>query len=320
MSRKGSGTVGNGLHGNDSPSRESFGPESHIPVLLDKVIELMKPSPGKTLIDATGGPGNMSRALLDKSSPDGRVLTLDLDPNAIKAQESLLGEFGSRSVRRKTNFSEISSIAQSENFVPCDGILYDLGVSSPMLDVAGYGMAIRHADAELDMRFDPDNPVTARDVVNNYTVEDLTRILRDMDEYRFARRIANAIDRARRESQINTTGELAEIVEKAVPRRFHPRRMHVATRTFLAIRVEVNRERESLRKSLTDAAEVLSVGGVLIVICYSSFEDRIVKEVTREAKDRWEKISKKAIRADEEEIERNPRSRSARLRAYRKAA
>ena len=292
---------------------------SHTPVLLDEILELMKPAPGKRFIDATGGPGNMSRALLEKSSPDGRVLTLDCDPRASSEQKRVLGEFGDRSVRRLANFAGILDVASEEGFIPCDGIIYDLGVSSAMLDSGEYGMSIRH-DAPLDMRFDPSLETSARDLVNTLGEAELVNLLREMDESRFARPIARAIIRERAVEPIESTIRLAEIVSKAVPRRFHPRNIHVATRTFLALRAEVNREKESLERSLRDCPDILAAGGVLAVICYSSFEDRIVKETVRESRDRWERMTRKPVRPDPEEIQRNPRSRSARLRSFRKVA
>jgi 16S rRNA (cytosine1402-N4)-methyltransferase len=291
----------------------------HVPVLLAEVLRFMNPKAGKKFIDATGGPGNMSRALLDQSSPSGRVLTIDCDPRATAEQETLLGDFGDRSVRRIVNFSEIESVARDEGFIPCHGVVYDLGMSSTMIDRAEYGFSIQH-DAPLDMRMNPESGITARDLVNTLSEQELVELLRGMDESRFARNIARAIVKTRNEKPIETTSELAGIVEKAVPRRFHPRRIHVATRTFLALRVAVNNERENLERSLDRVIDILAAGGVLVVICYSSFEDRILRAAIRESASRWERLTGKAIRPDEDEVSRNPRSRSARLRAYRKIA
>ncbi len=292
---------------------------SHTPVLLDEVVKFMEPASGKNFIDATGGPGNVSRALLTRNAPDGRVLTIDCDPRALEQQNQTLGEFGPRSVRVRGNFSSILDIARKEGFIPVDGAVYDLGVSSGMLDDSSYGMSIRH-DAPLDMRFDPDREVSAVDLVNGLSEEELVELLRGMDEARFARRIARAIVSARARTPIETTGQLADLVASAVPRKFHPRSIHVATRTFLALRAAVNSERESLEKSLGDCPDVLGSGGVLVVICYSSFEDRIVKASVRSSQDLWEKLTRKAVRPGEAETASNPRSRSARLRAYRKIA
>lgn len=292
---------------------------SHVPVLLVEVLRLMAPETGKKYIDATGGPGNMSRALLEKSAPDGRVLTIDCDPRAIIEQEKLLADFGNRSIRRRINFSELELTASVEGFVPSDGVLYDLGISSAMIDQPEYGFSIK-TDSPLDMRMSPDIETTARDLVNTLSEKELADLFRTMDERRFARPIARAIVNARVTDPIETTGQLADIIAKAVPRRFHPKRIHIATRPFLALRVAVNREIENLESSLSQVGNILSAGGLLIVICYSSFEDRIVRAMIRESAFRWKRLTKKAIRPDEEEIARNPRSRSARLRAYRKAS
>jgi 16S rRNA (cytosine1402-N4)-methyltransferase len=227
--------------------------------------------------------------------------------------------FGSRSIRRFVNFSEVLEVARAENFLEVDGILGDLGVSSIMLDHPDYGMSIGH-DGRLDMRFNPELEFSAYELVNNLPEDELTSMLREMDEKRFGGRIARSIVRARANRPIETTGELAEIVSNAIPKRFHPKRIHPATKTFLALRAKVNLERESLEKCLGDAVEILKGGGVLAIICYSSFEDRIVKAMYANNRDRWERMTSKPVTPGKDEIERNPRSRSARLRTYRKIA
>ncbi|MCX6647682.1 MAG: 16S rRNA (cytosine(1402)-N(4))-methyltransferase RsmH [bacterium] len=292
---------------------------SHTPVLLDKVIEFMNPSPDNNFIDLTTGPGSMSRALLEHNAPGGRVLSIDCDPRTQTEQESNLSEFGERSIRRYTNFSNVLSVGREEGFTDVDGILGDLDVSSIMLDSPDYGMSIRHK-SRLDMRFDPALEISAYDLVNTLPEKEIESMLRKMDEIRFGGRIAKAIIIARSEGPIETTGSLAEIVSGAIPRRYHPAKIHPATKTFLAIRERVNSESESLEKCLKDCVELLKIGGVLLIICYSSFEDRIVKAMYSDNRDRWERLTKKAIRPEQDEIAANPRSRSARLRAYRKIA
>ncbi len=292
---------------------------SHIPVLLNEVLEIMNPSPGKNFIDLTTGPGNMSKALLLANAPDGKVLSLDCDPRTVTEQNSNLAEFGSRSIRRHANFSELLEVARAENFIGVDGILGDLGVSSIMLDHPEYGMSIGH-DGRLDMRFDPELEFSAYELVNNLPEDELTSMLWGMDEKRFGGRIARSIIRARANRPIETTGQLAEIVSNAIPKRFHPKRIHPATKTFLALRARVNLERESLEKCLDDAVEILKAEGVLLIICYSSFEDRIVKAMYANNRDRWQRMTSKPVTPGKDEIERNPRSRSARLRTYRKIA
>ena len=279
----------------------------------------MDPLPGKIFIDATGGPGNMSAALLGASSPDVRVLTLDRDPRAIAQEEAMLGIYGDRGRRRRANFSEIAEAAKEEGFTKVHGILFDLGLSSGMLDCPEYGAAIMH-DSRPDMRMDPNLRISAYELINSLSEDELIEMFRGMDEQRWARRIAKAIVLARNEKPIESTVRLAEIVASAIPKKFHPRHIHPATRVFLALRVAVNHERESLKKALEGCPELLIDGGVLVVICYSSFEDRIVREFVRERRDSFKRLTKKAVTPDEEEIRKNPRSRSARLRAYRKAS
>jgi 16S rRNA (cytosine1402-N4)-methyltransferase len=281
------------------------------------MLSYMAPGPGKRFIDATGGPGNMSRALLEASGPDGRVLTIDCDPRALAEQERILAGFGERSVRRRANFARLGQVAAEEGFIPAQGVLYDLGVSSRMLDGPEYGASIRY-DSRLDMRMDPDIDRTAFDLVNGLSEGELGELFRRAGERRFARRIARAIVRAREKGPVETTGRLAALIAEAVPRRFHPRNIHVATRPFNALRVEVNKEPESLEASLRQCPEVLAPNGVLVVICYSSTEDRVLRAVIASQAGQWRRLTRKAVRAGDEEVARNPRSRSARLRAYRK--
>ncbi len=316
---KGNGTLSDASLLDKGQHRDGSPRVSHTPVLLDEILELMKPAPGKTYIDATGGPGSTSQALLEASPPDGRVLTIDCDPRAQKEQEKLLGKYGDRSVRVLANFERILDVAKKYGFVPCDGIVYDLGVSSAMLDRPEYGMSFRH-NSRLDMRFDPSGSVTAYDLVNSLSEQELADLLKGMDERRFARKIAGAIVREREKHSIETTVQLADIVAQAIPRKFHPRDIHVATKTFLALRVATNREKETLERSLRDCREILRDGGILAVVCWSSFEDRIVKSVVRDDRARWKKLTRKPVTPGIEEIERNPRSRSARLRAFRAVA
>ncbi len=316
---KGDGTVHWGLPGVDYSPRTDNSAGSHVPVLLNEVLEFMAPESGKNFIDSTGGPGNMSHALLERTAPDGRVLTIDCDKHANEQQEALLGKYGSRSIRVLANFSSILSIVRDHDFTDADGVLYDLGLSSAMLDIPGYGMSIRH-DAKLDMRYSSDIEISAYELVNNLSENELVEILRGMDERRFARRIARSIVREREREPVETTGQLAKLVESAIPRRFHPRNIHPATRTFIALRAMVNSERENLERSLNDCLDVLKLDGVLVVICYSSFEDRILKESIRNAPGRWKKLTRKIVQPSAAEVETNPRSRSARLRAYRKVA
>jgi 16S rRNA (cytosine1402-N4)-methyltransferase len=291
----------------------------HVPVLLEKVIELLSPVPGGRYIDNTGGDGWMSRAILKKSSPDGIVLTIDCDSRTNEVREKNLSEFGQRSIRVNSNFEDMARVAEKYELVPVDGVLYDLGMTSRMVDVAEYGASFRY-DSPLGMNMDPDAEISAWDIVNTWPEDKLKEMFFAMDVGRFSGRIARGIAAGRQNGDIETTKQLAEIIERAVPRKFHPKRIDVCTKPFLAIRVAVNRERETLEASLRDCRKVLKTGGVLVVICYSSFEDRITRKVIREDPYDWSKLAKKAVTPDDEELERNPRSRSARLRAWRRVS
>lgn len=290
----------------------------HEPVLLNEVLTYMEPAPGKTYIDCTAGCASMSVALLEATAPGGRILSIDGDPSVRPKLDERLSRYGSRSVRLTANFSQLGKIAVENGFAQVDGILFDLGLRSDMVDNPARGFSFLRS-GPLDMRMGPEIQETAYDLVNSLTESELARIIREMDE-KWAKRIARAIVAARRKGPVATTTELAKIVERAIPRRHHPRRIHPATKTFLALRVAVNREKESLAEALDASLGLLNTGGVLCVISYSSFEDRILREFVGRTRERWQRLTGKAVRPGEAEIKRNPRSRSARLRAYRKVA
>ena len=283
---------------------------------MDAVLEFLNPQPGKDYYDLTGGTGSASREILLRNAP-GRVLTIDRDPRAFDEMDALLAPFGERSIRVCANFAEIASIAKKVDIPRADGAIADLGISSRMVDTPDYGASIKH-DSRLDMRMDPSIPISAYDLVNTLPESELRELFRRVDEIRWAGPIAKAIVRRRENSPIETTGELAELVSSVIPRRFHPRRIHPATKVFLALRTKVNEEPESLKACLESLGELINPNGVLVIICYSSIEERILKQVMQENKNIWEKITKKPVRPDEAEIRKNPRSRSARLRAYKR--
>jgi 16S rRNA (cytosine1402-N4)-methyltransferase len=301
---------------------------SHTPVLYQEVLAGLRIKPGGRYIDATVGSGGHARGILMASAPDGELLGIDADPTAVALARQQLAEFGKRVILVQGNFAGLEGIALRYGLCPVDGILLDLGFSSMQLEAAGRGFSFQ-LDGPLDMRFDPSQTTTAADLVNTLSVEELAGILSRYGEEPQARRIARAIVAER---PINTTGELAALVERTVGRRG---RIHPATRTFQALRIAVNDELECLAEALPQALRLLAPGGRLVIISFHSLEDRLVKEFFRkQARDclcppeapictcghraALGIVTKKPIRPSAEEVTANPRSRSAKLRiAYR---
>ena len=302
----------------------------HIPVLLQATLTFLQVRSGGTYIDATVGGGGHAEAILAAAVPDGRLLGLDLDPDALEVASERLAPFGDRVVLRRGSFAQLAALAA--DFVPADGIFFDLGLSSLQLTDPSRGFSFSRP-GPLDMRFDPDaGGPTAADLVNGLSVEELAQILYQYGEERQARRIAEAIVAAR---PLETTEQLAEVVVAAVGGKRG--RIHPATRTFQALRIAVNDELSALRVALPQAVDLLRPGGRLVVISFHSLEDRIVKRFFRqESKDcicppevpvcacghraRLRVLTRKPVRPDPDEVARNPRARSARLRAAERLA
>jgi 16S rRNA (cytosine1402-N4)-methyltransferase len=281
---------------------------SHEPVLVGEVVRLLRDA--DVVLDLTVGSGGHAAALLEAGV--GRVIGLDRDPDAVSAARERLAGYGERFRAQRGRFSDVAGVAEQAG-VREAGVLYDLGVSSMQLDTAGRGFSYRR-EGPLDMRMGAEGP-TAADVVNDYTEEELVRVLRERGEERFARRIARSIVRARERAPLRTTSDLVRVVAGAVPkRRGGP---HPARRTFQAIRLEVNRELEELAASLPRAADVLAPGGRVLAITYHSLEDRIVKRFVNDRGD-LDALTKKPLRPSRSEQQRNPRSRAAKLRAAEK--
>lgn len=300
----------------------------HIPVLVDQVLQWLDPRPGGRYIDATVGLGGHAAAILERSVPDGRVLAVDTDPNALAIARQRLAAFQDRVVFVQGKHHELKRIAEKAGFGECQGVLLDLGVSSLQLDDALRGFSFREA-GPLDMRMDPSAALSADDIVNHWSEQELAQIIYQYGEERFGRRVARSIVAAR---PISDTGRLAEVVSTAVRTSGG---IHPATRTFQAIRIAVNGELASLEEALPQALSVLAHGGVMAIISFHSLEDRIVKQfMVRESRGcicpprlpacecghvaQLERLSRKPIRAGIHETGRNPRSRSALLRVARK--
>ncbi|MGH2463090.1 MAG: 16S rRNA (cytosine(1402)-N(4))-methyltransferase RsmH [Candidatus Limnocylindria bacterium] len=311
--------------------------EGHLPVLVDEVVTSLALRAGGSIADCTVGGGGHAERLLEAVSPDGRLLGLDADSAAVREASRVLARFGDRAVLRHANFARLADVARSEGFLPLDGVLFDLGLSSYQLSDMRRGFAFA-ADAPPDMRFDETTGFSALDLINRSSERELARIIATFGEERRAGRIAKAIVAARASGRLVTAADLAAVVAASVPARgADVGRIHPATRTFQALRVAVNRELEALEAGLAAALDVLRPGGRLVVISYHSLEDRIVKRfMAREARDclevplppvcacghraQLEVVTRRVVRPSPEEIRRNRRARSARLRAAEKLA
>ncbi len=298
----------------------------HVPVLLHEVVAGLAVTPGRHYLDGTLGLGGHAEAILAASEPDGELLGIDGDPDALALAGARLSRFGGRAHLTRGNFRDMSEIARAAGFGPVAGILLDLGVSSLQLSEQGHGFAFRW-DQPLDMRMDPRLATSAEDIVNTYTDKELADVIYQYGEERLSRAIARAIIRAR---PVRTTTQLARAVEQAVGGAGG--RIHPATRTFQALRIVVNRELDALAAALRAAHDLLDgPGGRLAVISYHSLEDRIVKEFFgRESRDcvcplglpvcvcghqaTLRRVTRRPITPSPEELARNPRSRSAHLR------
>jgi 16S rRNA (cytosine1402-N4)-methyltransferase len=284
----------------------------HEPVLVTEVVEILRNA--DVVVDLTVGLGGHARALLEAGV--GRVVGVDRDPEALAEAERRLEQYGDRFRAVEATFGRAAEALEEAGVREAGGVLYDLGVSSLQLDRAERGFSYR-TEGPLDMRMGPGNETAAR-IVNTYGERDLERIIREYGEERFAGRISRAIARARQRAPLRTTRELAAVVAAAVPkRRGGP---HPARRTFQALRIEVNRELEELAASLPRAVQLLAPGGRLAAIAYHSLEDRILKRFLAQD-ERLEPLFRKPVRPSAAEARRNPRARSAKLRAAeRKAA
>lgn len=287
----------------------------HKAVMLEEAMSALDVRPGGLYLDGTLGGGGHTEELLKRSSPDGRVLSLDVNRKAIDHAREALGSYGERLMIAEENFRWLDRAAEETDMGPFDGILLDLGYSSDELEDPRLGLSFKQ-DGPLDMRFGPksnDDGLTAAEIVNSWTQNDLEKVIRNFGEEKFARRIAQKIVQARKSARIVRTLELASIIQAAVPGNYEQGRIHPATRTFQALRIVVNDEVQALKQAIAAAQKVLGEGGRLAIISFHSIEDRVVKIAFAQSEE-WEAIEKKPITASEEELERNPRARSAKLR------
>lgn len=306
---------------------------SHKSVLLPECIEGLNIKEDGIYIDGTAGGGGHSYAIASRLIK-GRLIAIDRDDEAVKAAGERLAPLGERAVVRKSNYSDFADVCDALGVAKIDGILLDLGVSSYQLDTVERGFSY-NADAPLDMRMDKSNPFRAYDVVNGYSEEKLKKILYEYGEERFAPRIAALIVAERERHPIETTGELVALIKKAMPAAAREGGHHPAKRSFQAIRIEVNGELACIEPTLRRAAERMNPGGRIAVITFHSLEDRIVKQTFASMAEgctcpkdfpvcvcgkqpQIRVVSKKPILPSEEELENNPRSRSAKLRIAEK--
>ena len=305
----------------------------HVSVLLDECIEGLNIKPDGIYVDGTlGGAGHSSQ--IAKRLTIGRLIGIDRDPVALKAAGERLAPYADRVTLVHSNFCEIAQVLEDLNIEGVDGILLDLGVSSPQLDDGSRGFSYM-ADAPLDMRMNSEDTLSAYDVVNSWSFEELKRILFDYGEERYAPKIASAICKKREEKPIETTLELVDVIRGAMPAQALREKQHPAKRSFQAIRIAVNDELGSVEKVMKDAIPCLNHGGRLAVITFHSLEDRIVKTAMASAakgctcppsfpvcvcgkKPQVQVITRKPIVSTDEELERNPRARSAKLRVCEK--
>ncbi|MDD5084267.1 MAG: 16S rRNA (cytosine(1402)-N(4))-methyltransferase RsmH [Candidatus Moranbacteria bacterium] len=314
----------------------------HVPVLLRETVDGLRLGPGDTVVDGTLGSGGHSLELFEKVFPGGRLIAMDMDALAIERFKRRIAPIGwakqaldeGQIQLFHANFSEIADVLDEAKAEKVSGIMVDLGFSSDQMDAVERGLSFS-SDGPLDMRLNQENPLTAQRVIAEYSEERLTQILKEYSEERFARNIAQAIVKERSKISIMTTKALAEIVQRAIPKRYHARNIHPATKAFQALRIEVNEELLNLKTFLPQAIGRLAPGGRLAVISFHSGEDRIVKQFFQEnargcicpkefpicrcdTRPNIKKVTAKPIVPSDAEVASNPRSRSAKLRIVEK--
>lgn len=304
----------------------------HKSVLLQEVIEELCIKPDGIYVDGTLGGGGHSHEIASRLSENGRLIGIDQDADAILAATKRLEEYANRVTIVRSNYEAMKQVLNNLGIDSVDGIVLDLGVSSYQLDTIERGFSYKY-DTKLDMRMDDRQPLTAETIVNNYSLNDLSRIIRDYGEDKFAQNIAKHIVRAREEKPITTTYELNDIIKAAIPAKMREKGGHPSKRTYQAIRIECNRELEVLKDTLDEMISLLNPGGRICIITFHSLEDRIVKTIFKKNENpctcppnfpvctcgnepKGKVITRKPILPSKEELEENSRSKSAKLRVF----
>ncbi len=288
----------------------------HVPVLIEEVLRALQPQAGGVYVDGNLGLGGHAGAILTAGGPDCRLIGFDWDADAQQRAQQNLACFGDQVLFVRENFAGLQDELFKRDIAAVDGLLLDLGLSSLHLDESGRGFSFRR-DEPLDMRMDTRQQVTAADILSSASEEELADIFYLYGEERQARPIARAIVQQRLQEPLRTTKELALLVEKTIPRRFHPKKIHAATKVFQGLRIAVNGELDNLVKVLADGAGMLRPGGRFCVITFHSLEDRLVKRAFRD-NPVLRPLTSKPVVAAAEEVARNPRSRSAKMRVAEK--
>ena len=308
----------------------------HEPIMLEEVIDGLRIRPGGIYVDGTLGGAGHSDRIAERLNEKGMLIGIDQDGDAIAAASKRLNKYGEKVRIVRSNYAAMRSVLEGMNIRRVNGILLDLGVSSYQLDNAERGFSYRE-DAPLDMRMDQRNARTARDIVNDCSEKELYHIIRNYGEDKFAKNIARHIAARRKEKAIETTGELTEIIKAAIPAKVRARGGHPAKKTFQAIRIELNQELNVLKDHLADMIDLLDDGGRICVITFHSLEDRIVKNIFRTSENpcicppefpvctcgrvsKGRVVTRKPLLPSDEEMERNPRAKSAKLRIFERLA
>lgn len=303
--------------GTDGIKLENQEKHVHTPVLLAEVLDWLRCRPASAYLDGTVGQGGHAEAILAQSTPDGIVIGLDRDQQAVEVSRTRLQKWGPRVRLMHGHYRDLRRHVESVGIHRLDGVLFDLGISSAQLADSARGFSFQ-ADGPLDMRMNSEDAATASDLVNRLPEQELADVLYQYGEERYARRIARAVVRRRKESPLVSTAELVDVIRSAVPASYRHGRIHCATRSFQALRIAVNRELDDLAGALSDATHLLSPGGRLCVISFHSLEDRIAKQTLRKLSSGDEPVlsvlTKKPVVASEAECRENLRARSAKLR------
>lgn len=291
----------------------------HTPVFQKEILRYLEPRPNENFIDTTLGQAGHALAILERNGPKGKVLGIEWDPDLISQIQAdyLKGKARKRLIVVNDSYLNLKEIVKKKKFRKVKGILFDLGISSWHLEKSGRGFSFQKKEP-LDMRYNSQkNPLTAEKIINFWSKGEIEKVLKEYGQEKFAKKIAEEIVKERKIKPLTTTSRLVEIIKRGLPKKYLRQKIHFATRVFQALRIAVNEELNNLKKALPQALEIVEPGGRLVVISFHSLEDRIVKNFFREkAKEGLLKIlTQKPLIPSSEEIESNPRSRSAKLRA-----